>query len=243
MEEKSITRAGNYHARGLLAFESLRKVSEKEGNSQEKKEVNMSIEQIQTRAEEQGVAPMSSRLDFAKDCFDNAQELNRATDGKANMLLSSVGLLTGALSIIASNVLNSKPDFTLPGILRLVAFALLVVYLLVAFSVIYSATKVYRPSANTLRPDTAAPGMIFPLMLLARYQADGKADEHLYLQKLSTATEAEILHDYVNQIVENSNIYRSKQKLINDSMERFRLMCIIWIVTILWIVIVALFAG
>lgn len=178
-------------------------------------------------------ALMDVRLRFAETAFRNAQELNRAIDTKASALLASVGLLTAAVGILASNALAGKVGMAWPEILRAVGVLFIVVYLLAAFSVTYSATLVYRASPNSLRPDTPAPGMIFPLMIIRRFNEGGRADEELYLSRLTTATHAELLHDFTNQIVEISNIYESKQRQFNRCIARFQILSVLWVTTTL----------
>jgi hypothetical protein len=75
--------------------------------------------------------------------------------------------------------------------------------------------------------------MLFPLMLLERYSVEGKADEEAYLKRLQRIEPKEILHDYANQIIEVSDIYRAKQKLVNLTLNQFRWLSILWVVTML----------
>ncbi len=201
----------------------------------------MSLQQtatVQTDSEEL----VHARLAFAERCYINAQELNRSIDLKSNFLLAAVGLLTGAVGLLASSALAGKTSLEWPGILRGAGVLLILVYLLVAFSVVYSATSVYRAVPNVLRPETNAPGMIFPLMLLARFQKDEIPDEEVYLNRLSTASAQDLLHDYANQIVEVSHIYKLKQSEINRSLQRFHWMSVLWIMTMLALVSIAVLA-
>jgi hypothetical protein len=102
-----------------------------------------------------------------------------------------------------------------------------------AFIVIYVATKVYQARSHSVRPETTAPGMLFPLMLLERYSVDGKANEDVYLQRLQRLEPTEIIEDYANQIIEVSDIYRAKQRLVNLTLDLFRKLSILWVVTML----------
>lgn len=179
---------------------------------------------------------MQARLAFAERCFTNVQDLNRSMDNKANFMLASVGLLTGSVGLLASGAISGRITSDWPGLLRASSIALILVYLMVAFSVVYTATSVYRASTGTLRPDTLAPGLLFPLMLLARYKTGGRGDEDLYLDRLMNADASTLLHDYANQILENSNIYEAKQSQVNLSLKRFRWLSVLWVATMLTIV-------
>ena len=75
--------------------------------------------------------------------------------------------------------------------------------------------------------------MIFPLVILDRYQAGDKADEEIYFQALSEISTQEILHDYAAEIVEISFIYHAKQQRINLGAAQFRWLSIFWIITLL----------
>ncbi|HEX8231216.1 MAG TPA: hypothetical protein VF826_18195 [Chloroflexia bacterium] len=154
-------------------------------------------------------------------------------DQKANNLLSSVALLTAALGILASNAITADTPEVWQRVFKGAGVLLIVVYLLMAFNVIYVATKVYQARTHSVRPDTKAPGMLFPLMLLERYSVEGKADEEAYLKRLQRIEPKEILHDYANQIIEVSDIYRAKQKLVNLTLNQFRWLSILWVVTML----------
>ncbi len=174
---------------------------------------------------------LSTRHRFAEQSFNNAQALNRAIDQKANYLIAAVGILTTALGILASGALSARLSLEWPGVLKAAALLLVLAYLLTAFGVVYPAAQVYRALANVLHPNTAAPGLLFPLMIVSRFVSEGKPDERKYFNRLSTATEGELLYDYANQIVEVSNIYRHKHTQINRSIERFRWLSVLWLAT------------
>jgi hypothetical protein len=178
-------------------------------------------------------ASIEANLSFAREVFANVQDLTRTMDQKANNLLSSVALLTAALGILASNAITADTPEVWQRVFKGAGVLLIVVYLLMAFNVIYVATKVYQARTHSVRPDTKAPGMLFPLMLLERYSVEGKADEEAYLKRLQRIEPKEILHDYANQIIEVSDIYRAKQKLVNLTLNQFRWLSILWVVTML----------
>ncbi|MEA2575098.1 MAG: hypothetical protein QOH93_2396 [Chloroflexia bacterium] len=181
---------------------------------------------------------VEARLSFAREVFANVQDLTRTMDQKANNLLSSVALLTAALGILASNAITASTQEDWQRLFKGAGVLLIAVYLLMAFNVIYIATRVYQARTHSVRPDTAAPGMLFPLMLLERYAVEGKADEDAYLERLQRIGPKEILHDYANQIIEVSDIYREKQKLVNLALDHFRRLSILWVVTMLVLMLI-----
>jgi hypothetical protein len=184
------------------------------------------------------VASVEARLSFAREVFANVQDLTKTMDQKANNLLSSVALLTAALGILASSAITAGTQEDWQRLFKGAGVLLIVVYLLMAFNVIFVATKVYQARTHSVRPDTTAPGMLFPLMLLERYSVEGKADEDAYLKRLHRLEPEEILHDYANQIIEVSDIYKAKQRLVNLALERFRRLSILWIVTMLVLMLI-----
>lgn len=178
-------------------------------------------------------ASVEARLSFAREVFANVQDLTKTMDQKANNLLSSVALLTAALGILASSAITASTQEDWQRLFKGAGVFLIVVYLLMAFNVIFVATKVYQARTHSVRPDTRAPGMLFPLMLLERYSVAGKADEDAYLERLHRLEPKEILQDYANQIIEVSDIYKAKQRLVNLALDHFRRLSILWIVTML----------
>jgi hypothetical protein len=183
-------------------------------------------------------ASVEARLSFAREVFANAQDLTKTMDQKANNLLSSVALLTAALGILASSAITANTQEDWQRIFKGAGVLLILIYLLMAFDVIYVATKVYQARTHSVRPNTTAPGMLFPLMLLERYSVEGKADEDTYLKRLHRLEPKEILHDYASQIIEVSDIYRAKQRLVNLALDRFRRLSIMWIVTMLVLMLI-----
>ena len=115
-------------------------------------------------------------------------------------------------------------------------------YLFLAFAVIFVATSIYqaRTHSQKVSATTAAPGMLFPLMLLERFSVANKVDETAYLGKLKTLQTADLLEDYVNQIIEVSIIYREKQKQVNLGLRLFRLTGILWLITMVAVVLVSI---
>lgn len=107
-----------------------------------------------------------------------------------------------------------------------------------AFAVISNATRVLAPAINTLRPNTQAPGLLFPLMVLSRTGGD----EDVYFRRLRGATPEHMLHDLANQIVEVSNVYQTKQRQLDRALRRFRWLSMLWIMVMLLLsVAIALF--
>lgn len=174
-----------------------------------------------------------TRIDFAERCFINAQELSRFMDQKASFLLSAVALQTGAAGILASKAVDAGTELDWQVVLKAFGFASFLIYAGIAFVVIYNATRVFRALPNLLPSDTAAPGLIFPLMLLQRYKPGQDVGEDNYLSRLLAVKPEDILHDYANQIVEVSSIYQRKQEQINRSIKLFQYLNIAWIATVL----------
>ena len=183
---------------------------------------------------------VKARLDFAQRIYTSGQELNRNIDFKANFLITAVGILTTALGVVAGAALNinMQPQIPWPDLLRTVGAVSILAFLLMAFTVTYTATRVYQALPNMLHPDSESPGLMFPLTVLRRFQVDGNISEEKYLDRLSRATPQELLYDYSNQILEISNIYRYKQAQINLSIRRFQWLSILWIVSMLVMVLI-----
>jgi hypothetical protein len=181
-------------------------------------------------------ALVRARLDFAERCFVNAQELTRFIDYKANFLLAAVALLTAALGIVASKALDVQPAVW-PGWgwLRGLSLVSFLAYVAMAFAVIFNATRVYRVMPSQFEHRTAAPGLIYPLLVMSRFTggSGGATDEEQYRDMLSSVRPADILHDYANQIVEISAIYERKQRAINASAAIFQWLTVSWVLTIL----------
>lgn len=181
---------------------------------------------------------VQTQLDFARSAFANIQELNRTMDAKANYLLASVALLTAALGLVASRAVAVTVHEDWQRLLKGTAILLMLVYLLVAFAVIFVATGIYQARSPRHSAATRAPGMLFPLMLLQRYTVEGQADESAYLDRLRTLQADDILQDYSNQIIEVSIIYEAKQEQVNRCLSLFRWTGFLWLITMLVIVMV-----
>lgn len=205
----------------------------------------MSIQQIDaTEIDERKITAdgaIRSRLDFAERCFINVQDLSRFMDQKASYVIAAVALLTTALGTIAlaSGAFQAATDSDWRLVLRGLGIVLILGYLVMAFLVIYAATRVYSALPHLLRRRTEAPGLIFPLIVLSRFRIDDEVDEEMYYEKLSSVAPHDILRDYSNQIVEISNIYQLKQRRINESLRFFRWLTINWIVTMVLLLVIA----
>ena len=184
-----------------------------------------------------------ARLSFAREVFANVQDLTRTMDQKANNLQASVALLTAALGILASSAITGTTHDDLQWLSKGAGVLLILIYLLMAFNVIYIATKVYQARPQAVRPDTTAPGMLFPLMLLERYSVGGKADEDAYLSGLQRLEPKDLLHEYANQIIEVSDIYKAKQMLVNHALNQFKILSILWIVTMIALMLIVVWLG
>jgi hypothetical protein len=183
------------------------------------------------------------RLDYVMRSFMNAQDLVRFMDQKAGYLLTAVGLLTTALGIVAAKALDANAILTwridlsspeLIFLLKALALISFVAYLVLAFLLLASATKVFKALPNLLRGESTAPGLIFPLILLEKYRGDGVyANENSYYERLLEVRGNDILHDFANQVMEVSNIYQRKQQQINASIRLFEYLSVIWIISVI----------
>lgn len=169
-------------------------------------------------------ALQKARLDFLQRCFQNVHDLNRMMDQKANFLLAAVALITSALAVIATAALSRKTPEDWQFYLKIAAFASLVVYLFVAFPVILITTRVFRARGKMVSPNTHAPGLLFPLMIMGRYP-----NEDDYKAKVISLNYEDIISDYSHQIVEVSNIYAYKQKDMNRATDAFQILVWLWI--------------
>ncbi|MBI5034219.1 MAG: hypothetical protein HZB51_27170 [Chloroflexi bacterium] len=175
------------------------------------------------------------RVEYAHRCFTNTQELIRFMDQKAGFVLAAVGILSAALGTLVTNVFAGNPTTSLQISLRYAGIAFFLAYLFVGFAVVLVATSVFLAIPNRLRPDTTAPGLLFPLILLNKY----KSHEEMYLRTLCEITPGGILHDYANQIMEIANIYQAKQKHVNRSIMLFRWSSVLWLITTLLFLAIA----
>jgi type IV secretory pathway VirB2 component (pilin) len=183
-------------------------------------------------------APVRIQLDFVQSAFANIQELNRMLDQKANYLLAAVALLTAALGIVVSGAITIATREDWQRALKGAGVLLILLYLLLAFAVIFVATSIYQARSHRVSAATGAPGMLFPLMLLRRYSVADKVNETAYLDRLRTLQPDDILQDYSNQIIEVSIIYEAKQKQLNLGLRLFKWMGILWLVTMLVVVMI-----
>src|SRR5687768_6341078 len=119
---------------------------------------------------------VKARIDMAERAFINAQELSRFMDQKASYLLSAVALLTTALGIVAAKSLDAQVEADWQIILKGAGLFSFLIYIVLAFMVIFNGTKVFKALPSILARPTSAPGMIFPLTLLERYKSDDGTD-------------------------------------------------------------------
>src|SRR5689334_14193188 len=178
-------------------------------------------------------ADIKEQIAFAERCFINGQDLNRLLDFKASFLLSAVALLTAALGVVATRALDVTAVSSWLVALKDVAVAAFLVYLVVAFVVVNSATSVFKALPNLVQQRPPAPGLIFPLILLSRFRSGGQIDMNAYYNRLCCMSPAEILKDYANQVMEISAIYARKQRHINFAANLFHGLTACWILTMM----------
>jgi hypothetical protein len=171
----------------------------------------------------------NARLYFAQSNLENLQNLVRFIDQKAAFILTAVGVLTAALFTLVAGTVFAPARTTFDTIAKIVLGLTTLAYTILASTVVYAVAQITSAGSSTLKPDTRAPGMIFPLTLLQRYNAD-EASYHARLLDLSYA---DMLHDYANQMMEVSNIYQQKHRYVNSSVSRFRWLSVAWIIAVL----------
>ena len=170
----------------------------------------------------------NARLMFAQTNLENAQNLVRFIDQKAAFILTAVGVLTAALFTLLVESANAPVATVAGSIVRSLLAITVLVYAFISSLVVYAGARIYTPAKAELRPDTDAPGLIFPLTLLKRYEAD----EDRYRHKLLGVSYEDMLHDYANQMMEVSWIYQAKHHFLNTAVMRFRWLCVGWICAI-----------
>src|SRR5438105_12069064 len=144
----------------------------------------MAIQEIEQ--EQLGGADLAkARLDFAERCLINAQDLNRMMDLKASFLLSAVALMTAALGVVASKALDATTAGSLQVTLKVAGIISFLGYIVLAFMVVFAATQVFKALGRMSIRESPAPGLIFPLIVLKRFQADGVVDEEKYYRQLA----------------------------------------------------------
>lgn len=171
----------------------------------------------------------NARLSFAQSNLENLQNLVRFIDQKAAFILTAVGVLTAALFTLVAGTVFAPARTTFDTAAKIVLGLTTLAYTILASTVVYAVAQITSAGGTTLKPDTRAPGMIFPLTLLDRYNAD----EASYHARLLNLGYADMLHDYANQMMEVSSIYEQKHRFVNASIGRFRWLCVAWIVAVL----------
>ncbi len=171
----------------------------------------------------------NARLYFAQSNLENLQNLVRFIDQKAAFILTAVGVLTAALFTLVAGTVFAPAKTSFDTVAKITLGLTTLAYTILASTVVYAAAQIYSAGSNALKPDTNAPGMIFPLTLLQRYNAD----EVSYHARMLDLSYADMLHDYANQMMEVSNIYQQKHRYVNVSINRFRWLCMAWIVAVL----------
>lgn len=171
----------------------------------------------------------NARLYFAQSNLENLQNLVRFLDQKAAFILTAVGVLTAALFTLVAGTVFAPAKTPFDTIAKIVLGLTTLAYTILASTVVYAAAQIYTAGNAALTPDTRAPGMIFPLTLLQRYNAN----EVHYHARLLNLSYGDMLHDYANQMMEVSNIYQQKHRYVNASVGRFRWLCVAWIIAVL----------
>lgn len=176
------------------------------------------------------------QLKFAERCFVNAQELNRFMDQKSGFVIATVGVLSASIAALGKDILLAKDYTGWQLYFQAAGGCLALFYFGYAFATLYSAAQVFTASPHALKTSSHSPGLIFPLIILKRFNKDVSQ----YNARMSSSSLDEILLDYCHQIMEISNIYEKKQSCINTTVSRFKRLSLIWVVTIVALVLTTL---
>jgi len=171
------------------------------------------------------------RIEFLRHVFSNVQELIRLIDQKGSFVLAAVSLFSVAMFTVIGIYLNSQP-----GTEKYVLAILIFWYLTHAGKTVWHSILVTRARPHALGSKCNAPQLIFPLIIMQRYQGS----DANYLRALQQVEPDDIMADYSQQIIENSNIYLLKQHHINKSVEHLLRSVLPWLAVAI-IIIVNLF--
>jgi len=166
---------------------------------------------------------------FAMHGLQNSQDLVRFLDQKAGLVITAVSILTAAIGALLIEAVKSAPVGVVGVAFRGAIGIGVLMYMLLAFTVISWAIRVLMPAVNRLLPDTQALGLIFPLMVLQRT----KADDRVYAQRVAQASIEDLIYDFGNQILEVSYVYQEKHDQLGKVMRYFRWLSILWILLML----------
>jgi hypothetical protein len=175
----------------------------------------------------------SPRLEFARNSFNQTQDLIRFMDQKAFFILSAVGMLTTGLGVFSSIILSLVPRSAWHGGLGLAGGALALLYLAVAFAVVLKSSSVFTPR-------TGSPAGGFPshnLFFLPASAPSVQRDQETYISKLTLLDHDAVLADYATSTARVSAIYQVKERYVNAAIFRFRALCLVWMATIVMLLV------
>lgn len=174
---------------------------------------------LPNREEEQPVDEITRvRVEFAQSAYDSIQQLIRFVDQKSSLVLGVTGLSSTALFVVIDlpGGWGASTDYILG--------ALALWYMVHAALTIWHAILTFNARPNALGNRCGAPAMLFPLMILSRYEESDVA----YLRALRKLGPEDILADYAQQVMEVSHIYRVKQSHLQRAAKHLLWSAIPW---------------
>lgn len=169
------------------------------------------------------------QFNFAMQGLQNSQDLVRFLDQKAGLVITAVSILTAAIGALLIEAIRGAPVGVFGLAIRGAIGVGVLLYMLLAFAVISWAIRVLMPAVNRLLPDSHALGLIFPLMVLQRTDAD----DAVYTRRVVQASIEDLIHDFANQILEVSYVYKEKHEQLGKVMRYFRWLSILWVLLML----------
>jgi hypothetical protein len=161
-----------------------------------------------------------SQQDFCKNALDSVQHLIGRMDLKAGIVITIVGLLSAAIYVLFSALINCMPQENIFKIIIIVSF---VCYFGLVISVLMELKRVFLSRPPSLGNYSQAPLMLFPLLILSTFKSDKD-----YAERALKLTHKDIVADYSNQIMECANIYKLKHDHVNKAIRLLGFLIIIW---------------
>jgi hypothetical protein len=160
------------------------------------------------------------RVEFAQSAFDSIQQLIRFVDQKSSLVLGVTGLFSTALFVI----IDSRGGWSAST--KYVVGSLVLWYVVHAALTMWHAILTFKARPHTLGNRCGAPAMLFPLMILSRYNES----DYQYLQALRELESQDILADYAQQVMEISHIYRVKQSHLQRASRQLLWSAVPWFI-------------
>jgi hypothetical protein len=171
----------------------------------------------------EGKGGTEHRIAFARDVLAGIQQLIQLMDQKSYLVLVIIGVTSAAFfSIAGSSIAKVQPHFD-PAMLVAIATIWFVVE--AGLVLMYSLKGIRGEVAKPIGLE--APGMVFPMALLKRYEAEQ------YYERLRDLSVDDVLRDYSAEIIKTSNIYAVKFHQVDDAVKALFRSMIPWLLGIL----------